>query len=107
LYDGSFSLVITPAGTKRWQDVSDLCGGSSLPALLKPALVDQPSLPEVAVMIPLMPSPRYLTVGQEVSGWLARGILGADEDRELVPMIRGTVVDVQTRPCQDRQNGIC
>ena len=48
-----------------------------------------------------------LTVGAQVSGWLARGILGADEDRELVPTIRGKVVDVQTRACHDRQIGDC
>jgi hypothetical protein len=112
LDDGSFSLVITPQGTKRWQNVRDLCGSGSLPALLKPELLsgpfaDRPALPEVAVMIPMLPNPHDLTVGAQVSGWLARGIMGADEDRELVPTIRGTVVEVQTRACNNRQIGDC
>jgi hypothetical protein len=91
----------------RWQDVSDLCGVPSLPVVVTPNLVMQATLPDVAVMIPLLPDPRNMIVGDPVSGWLARGILGADEDRELVPMIHGTVVNVITMPCPDRLNGIC
>jgi hypothetical protein len=111
-YLSTNSLVITPQGTKRWQNVSDLCGGGSLPALLKPELlmgqfVGSPALPDVAVMIPLQPDARLLTVGAKVTGWLGRGILGADEDRELVPTIHGTVIEVQTQPCSNREAGAC
>jgi len=112
LYLGTNSLPITPQGTTRWQNVQDLCGNGSLPALLKPELlmgpfVDSPALPDVVVVIPLLPSPRTLTVGAEVTGWVARGILGADEDSELVPTIRGKVIEVQTRACAQRAQGIC
>jgi hypothetical protein len=58
-------------------------------------------------MIPLLAQPRLLTVGAPVSGWLARGILGADEDGELVPTIHGMVVEVETQACSNREAGIC
>jgi hypothetical protein len=34
-------------------------------------------------------------VGATLSGWLARGILGVDEESELTPALTATVVSVQ------------
>ena len=68
--------------------------GASFPAHRLTNLVTQPTLPDVALMIKLVPDMRLITVGATVTGWLARGVIGADEDRELVPPIHGTVVTV-------------
>ena len=94
-----FSLVDTNGGTQRWQNVSDLCRIASLPVVVWPNLVT--FMPDVAVMIPLMPDPHALTAGAPVSGWLARGLLGNDEQGELVPVIHGMVVKVETHACSD------
>jgi hypothetical protein len=104
LNHGSFSLPITPNGTERWQNVSELCAVPSLPVVVAPNLVTQPTLPDVALMIKLVPDMRLITVGATVTGWLARGVIGADEDRELVPPIHGTVVTVSTHDCM---GGFC
>jgi hypothetical protein len=91
----------------RTENVSDLCRVASLPVVVTPNLVTQAQLPDVAVMIPLLPDAHGFAVGDQVSGWLARGVLFKDEDRELVPVIHGTVVNVMTRPCSQPEQGYC
>jgi hypothetical protein len=94
-----YSILDTEGGTPRWQNVSDLCRVTSLPVVVWPNRVT--SLPDVAVMIPRQPDPHLLTVGAPVAGWLARGLLGNDEERELAPVIQGTVAKVSTHACSD------
>jgi hypothetical protein len=98
---GAFSLVGSANGTYRWQNVSDLCAAPSLPVVTWNVTT---SLPDLAVMIPLSPDTRNLAVGASVSGWFARGLVGNDEEAELLPVIPAKVIDVTTTPCPDLMN---
>jgi hypothetical protein len=94
----SFTLlnVLSPDGQPHVANVLDLCGGS-LPAVISPRItgLSKATMPDVALMIPLAPSPRAFTVGTTFKAWLGRGVMYRDEDKELVPVAEATVVTVQ------------
>jgi len=84
-------------GTAHVANLTDICGGSTVPGLPWPSIAasGQPALADIALAIPLQPRPRDFTVGTTFSAWLARGILYVDEQSELAPALSGTVVAVQ------------
>jgi hypothetical protein len=81
------------SGTRHVANLIDICGSPTLASVLAPTLATGgPVLPDVVVAIPLAPKPLDFTVGTEFHGWLARGVLYVDEDRELSPDVTLRVV---------------
>jgi hypothetical protein len=84
------------SGARHLANLIDICGSPMLPSVLAPTLaMGGPVLPDVAVAIPLVPRPLDFTVGTVFHGWLARGVLYKDEDRELSPDVTLRVVAIQ------------
>jgi len=103
----SFSSTVDPSyhgllnadstGMPSVANLIDICGSPTLASVYAPVIATsgRPTLPDVALAIPLQPRPRDFTVGTTFHAWVARGILYVDEESELSPDLSGTVAAVQ------------
>jgi hypothetical protein len=92
----SSAITFDTAGHPQAATLIDLCGTSRLPAFYAPTLASggKPTLPDIAMAIPLSPAPTGFSAGTTFGGWLARGILYINEESELAPELTATVVSI-------------
>jgi hypothetical protein len=92
---GGYSIATSPTNGFDLPSLEAICNGSLLSPVVAPAIaMTKPQLPDLAMMIPLLPTPTTFGVGESFTGHLARGRLFVDEQAELSPEVTATVVEV-------------